>query len=234
MINTQHRSEQTEIMDDFEMSGATLIKTLDQISKINKFLGGNSISLNGVKQLLKNKPKKQTFTIIDLGCGNGDILRMLAHFGRQQGYTFKLIGIDANIHTLNYAKTLSNNYPEISYLQQDILADVFLNLSYDIALSTLFLHHFSDTEIIELLSKIQQKAKIGIVINDLHRHKLAYYLFKLVCLTINNPMVKNDGLISILKGFKKQELENFSKKIAGKSSIAWKWAFRYQWIINNN
>ena len=98
-------------------------------------------------------------------------------------------------------------------------------------LTTLFLHHFKEGELVRLLSQVRKKTSIGIVVNDLHRHPLAYYLFKLLSLTIKNEMVKQDGLTSILRGFKKEELEEISKQLKANSTIHWKWAFRYQWII---
>ena len=76
-----------------------------------------------------------------------------------------------------------------------------------------------------------QKAKKGIVINDLHRHKLAYYLFKTIGLFIRNKMVREDGLTSILRAFKREDLQKMSENINAKASIKWKWAFRYQWIL---
>jgi hypothetical protein len=107
-------------------------------------------------------------------------------------------------------------------------------LDYDIVLSTLFLHHFTEEEIIDILSSVLKKSTIGVIVNDLHRHSMAYYLFKLLCLTIQNPMVKEDGLISILRGFKRLDLERISEKLKYNRDIQWKWAFRYQWILKNN
>lgn len=231
IINTKYRSNQIELMDDFTMSGAPLYKTLNQLAEINRWLGGNSVTLNGLKELLKNKSKDKILTIIDIGCGNGDMLRIIADYGKKEGYTFKLIGIDANEFTIAYAKKLSRNYDEISYFQQDVFSDEFRDLSYDIVLSTLFLHHFTESEILDLLSLMLKKITIGIIINDLHRHLIAYYLFKLLCLTIQNHVVKKDGLISILRGFKRQDLERISKKLNVETNIKQKWAFRYQWII---
>lgn len=218
-------------MDDFTMQGELLRKTLDKLAEINRWLGGNSVTLNGLKKLLKNVSKNQSLTIVDMGCGNGDMLRRVADYGKKEGYAFNLIGIDANEFTVDYAKKLSRNYTEINYFHQDVFSNEFKKLSFDIVLSTLFLHHFSEKEISHLLTSVLKKAKIGILVNDLHRHPIAYYLFKLICLAINNPMIKKDGLISILSGFKKVDLKRISKKINCKSSIQWKWAFRYQWII---
>jgi len=231
MVNTKHRAKKVELMDDFTMTGELLANTLDQLAKINQWLGGNSITLSGLKQIVKNEPKNKPITIVDLGCGNGDMLRKVADYGKKEGYYFELIGIDANEYTVNYAKKLSQNYDEISYLQQDVFSDEFEGLTYDIVLSTLFLHHFTEDKIVDLLALLLKRANLVIIVNDLHRHPIAYYLFKLLCLVIQNPMVKEDGLISILRGFKRVDLERISKKLNVDSTIKWKWAFRYQWII---
>lgn len=233
-INTEFRSEQTEIMDDFLLEGEELIKALDKIAHINRFLGGNKLTLNGVKQLLTKSDISNPIIIADIGCGNGEMLRMLADYGSKNNLIFKMIGIDANEFTINYARKLSDNYPNIEYYCLDVFDDYLGSLKYDIVLCTLTLHHFSNEKIINLITTFNNNATIGIVINDLQRSKLAYWLFKKICIVFNlNKMSREDGLISILRGFKKIELEDFSKKINLKNyTIQWKWAFRYQWIIN--
>ncbi|MDY7395772.1 methyltransferase domain-containing protein [Aureibaculum sp. 2210JD6-5] len=231
LIDTKNRSEAIEIMDDFSMEGEHLYNTLDQLATINKWLGGNHVTLNALKKILKNHPKHKKLTIVDLGCGNGDMLRIVSDYLKRNNYNFKLIGVDANSYTINYAKELSKEYPEITYLQQDIFSDEFKSLEYDLVLATLFLHHFKEDQLIELLSNQLRKAKLGVLVNDLHRHKLAYYLFKGLSLFIKNPMVKQDGLTSILRGFKRKDLEKMSKQLNVKSELNWKWAFRFQWIL---
>ena len=230
-VNTKYRSKQNEIMDDLDMSGEVLIKTLNQLASINKWLGGNKITLNGVKVLLKNHDHTQVISIVDLGCGNGDMLRKVAGFGRKNGIKFKLVGLDANQTTIDYAIELSVDFPEITYRKEDVLAPEFKNQTYDIALCTLFLHHFEDETALDLMQTLTKNAAIGVIVNDLHRHKLAYYLFCLLSPIINNHMVQTDGLISILRGFKRTDLVKYAKAINYKSTINWRWAFRYQWII---
>ena len=75
------------------------------------------------------------------------------------------------------------------------------------------------------------KAKLGVVVNDLHRHRLAYGLFKLLGTVISNHMIVQDGLTSILRAFKRKEIEQISDQLNLNSQISWKWAFRYQWLI---
>lgn len=235
-INTTYRTKQPEIMDDFDMKGDILKDALDKIARINQLLGGNKITVQGVKNILEQNPPDKKITIVDVGCGNGDMLRTLADYLEEIGINAKFIGIDANKFTVDYAKELSIHYPNIKYYCNDIFDQWFEQLEYDIVLCTLTLHHFKDDEINKLLKVFKANAKKGIVINDLQRSSVSYRLFQLLCFVFRlNDMSREDGLVSILRGFKKPELEKFSRKLHAKNySIQWKWAFRYQWIINTN
>lgn len=232
-INTKIRSTDEEIMDDFALEGDELRDALDKIASINKFLGGNKVTLNGVKKLLTQQTKER-IKIIDLGCGNGDMLRALAKFGKKNNISLELVGIDANSYTIKHAENLSKNYENISYQRIDVFNDLENPVSSDIVLLTLTLHHFTDEDIVKLLSRYQNTTKMGIVINDLQRSATAYKLFTVLCYVFNlNRMSKQDGLTSILRGFKRVDLLQYSKELLLKNyTISWKWAFRYQWIIN--
>lgn len=223
-------------MDDFALEGNLLRDALDKIARINQFLGGNELTLQGVKSIISEHSTKDRFTIVDVGCGNGDMLRNLADYANKNKLNFELIGIDANSFTVSHAKGLSMNYPNIEYHCEDIFAEKFSKLQYDIVLCTLTLHHFKDKEILDLLTVFKSNARLGIVINDLQRSSLSYRLFQALCFVFRlNDMSREDGLVSILRGFKKIELEQFSRQLhLKKYSVQWKWAFRYQWIINTN
>ena len=232
-LDTTYRTDLEESMDDFSMDNAGLVTALDDIARINQLLGGNAVTLDGVKTLIKDFPKDQVITIIDFGCGSGDMLRMLSKYGKDHNLNFKLIGIDANEATIRHAEKCSTNFENISYLAEDIFLYDFSKLSIDIALITLTLHHFKNDEIIKIMKVIFNLVKKGIVVNDLQRSKLAYRLFQAIIFIFRlEKMTANDGLISILRGFKREDLEKFSKDLGLKNySIKWKWAFRYQWII---
>lgn len=230
-INTTYRTEEEEIMDDFSIGGALLHDTLDKLATINKLLGGNAITLNGLKLLLKKKSKEVPITIIDLGCGGGDILRMIADYGKKEGYIFRLIGVDANKGATDYATRLSSGYDNIQFIHMDIYSDHFTTLQYDIVITTLFLHHFKEHQLLKLLKLLLDNATTGILVNDLHRHQMAYYLFKLVTLPVKNKMIVEDGLTSVLRGFKRKELVGLSTQLQASYQLQWKWAFRYQWIL---
>lgn len=229
-INTKYRTEEEEIMDDFSLEGEELRNALDKIASINQLLGGNQLTLQGVKKLLNTK---EEITLVDVGCGNGDMLRALADYANKNNLKFNLIGIDANPFTIAYANKLSKEYPNIRYKCEDIFSEAFTQLNYDILLCTLTLHHFKNNQIDYLIQVFSKQAKIGIVINDLHRNIIAYRAFQLICFIFRlNRMSKKDGLVSILRGFKKEELIDFSERNKLENyTINWKWAFRYQWII---
>ena len=233
-LNTKFRTDEDEKMDDFSMKGEILRDALDKIANINQLLGGNRLTLYGVQKLIRNISKNEIITILDVGCGNGDMLRKLAEYGYKNNLNFQLIGIDANNFTINHAKQLSENYSNISFFCHDIFEESFRELKYDIVLCTLTLHHFKENQIINLLNVFYTNSKIGIVINDLHRNAIAYRLFQVICFVFNlNKMSRDDGLISILRGFTKKELINYSNELKFKNyNIQWKWAFRYEWIIS--
>jgi len=193
------------------------------------------LTLEGLKEILPKIDENKLITIVDIGCGNGDMLRKIADFGIQNNHNFKLIGIDANAYTVNHARNLSSNYHNIRFLCEDIFSMIEEKMNCDIIVCTLTLHHFKELEIITILKVFKKCAKLGIIINDLQRNAVAYRLFQLLCVTFNlNKMSREDGLTSILRGFKKEELVAFSDKLNfNKYSIQWKWAFRYQWIIQN-
>lgn len=232
-IDTSKRTKKAEIMDDFDLKGVELERTLKDLENINKWLGGNKITLKGIEKLIQHQPQGEIIHIADVGCGNGAILREIAEWGRKKNYPFKLTGIDANIHAISIAENLSEFYPEITYAAKNIFDPSFKKDEYDIVLCTLTLHHFKDDEIKEITENFFHQARIGVVINDLHRSKQAYFLFRAFCkVFINNQIARDDGLTSILRGFKKRDLERFASALpATNQEIKWKWAYRYLWVI---
>ncbi len=233
-IATTHRTDREEIMDNFHLKGDELAVVLRDLKLVNTYLGGNKITINGIKQLLSSEIEKKEITIVDIGCGDGQMLKQCMDFARKNNLQFKGIGVDANVHTIANAREETKNYPKIQYMHLDIFSETFKELKADIILCTLTLHHFKDAEIEKLLRLLPQQARVGVVINDLHRNSLAYVLFKAFSsVFFKSSIAKNDGLVSILRGFKKRELKEFASRLQVKrQTIKWKWAFRYQWIIH--
>lgn len=231
--NFASRSNEEEIMDDLNSSGEVIDQTLYELDEINRKLGGNHVTIDGIKRLLLKNPPIRKITIADIGCGGGDILIEIAKWANERKLDVDLIGIDANPNIVNFARKNASNFPQISFEVLNIFSPDFRSQSYDIIISSLFTHHFKDDDLISLFESLKKQAKVGVIINDLHRHWLAYYSIKLIVNVLSkSPMVQHDGPVSVLRAFKKKELVNILRK-AGiyQYSIRWMWAFRYQIIF---
>ncbi|MFW5832456.1 MAG: hypothetical protein ACOCVA_09380, partial [Prolixibacteraceae bacterium] len=93
--------------------------------------------------------------------------------------------------------------------------DSFLNLDrqIDIVHCSLFCHHLTDDELVRLLKKMNSAVRTGFVINDLQRNRMAYFGAKIMTTLLNgSSLSKNDGPVSVLRGFKQQELNALMKK----------------------
>ncbi len=212
-FSNKYRSTQSEIMDNFDWQGTEMGDLLNDLKRVNRWLGGNNITLNGVSKLLVEVDKSKEITIVDIGCGDGEMLRQCASFAKRHGYNFQCIGLDFNENILKIADRKSKSFPNIKFQKTDILDTENSIPNCDIALSTLFLHHFSNERIEFILKKILEKAKIGAVVNDLQRSQNAFQLFKVASeIFLKTRTAKHDGLVSIARGFKKNELLDSFRK----------------------
>lgn len=226
------RSDKEEIMDDLECSGEVVYQTLRELEFINKWLGGNQVTLGGLDHLIPKKEFSDKLTVADLGCGSGEMLK-LVHNHLNPPFDLQLLGIDANPHIISYAEKNCENINAISFKTANILDASFQQEKYDIIIATLFLHHFTNNQLIEIFHALRKQARIGIVVNDLHRHPLAYYSIKfLTNLFSKSAMVKYDAPLSVLRGFRKNELVEILREAGITNySLRWRWAFRWQIII---
>ncbi|MBX2827342.1 MAG: methyltransferase domain-containing protein [Flavobacteriaceae bacterium] len=222
-------------MDDMNFQGPEMHALLEDLARVNSWLGGIEITVTGIQKLLQQKRKAgEQLTIVDVGCGDGEILRQCSQWAAKQGISVHCIGVDANPFILNIAEQRSSSFSNIEFKKIDVLSNIDSMPEFDIALCTLFLHHFDEGNIVRLLGDLQSKAKVGIVINDLQRSAWAFGLFKIFSsLFLKTRTARHDGLVSVARGFKKKELQQLSQGIQGVHEIHWKWAFRYQWLISN-
>lgn len=216
-------------MDDLECSGPILDQTLRELKIINRWLGGNHVTTLGLTKLIRENPSPQ-YEITDIGCGGGDMIRVMSEWAKKQQIPAKFIGIDANGNTIDFARLRQRDLPEVKWKVQNVFDSEFRTEKTDLITCTLFTHHFKDGELVELLKVMKEKARMGIVINDLHRHPLAYFSIKILTrLFSRSPMVQNDAPLSVLRSFSKNDW----KKILNESGIRnykirWYWAFRWQ------
>lgn len=227
------RSIQNELIDSENIPGELFHKNLRELDFLNRNFGGHAISLFGLKKLVNFKREK--YTIADLGCGSGDILKYFADWLRKNKIGADLVGVDKNPYAIKYLNSHCSNYPEITGIHSDYTTFLTNSPPVDIIHCSLFCHHLNDKEFTDLLRQLKSFSKFGFIINDLQRSKWAYFAVKLFTILLNgSSLSKNDGPVSVLRGFTLPELHSFMER-AGihQYRIFKKWAFRFL-IIGNN
>lgn len=204
------RSHTKEDLDNLDLQGKVLTKTLDGLSKINYWFGNSKQTLKAVQDQFQ---KHEITTIVDLGCGGGDNLISIAKWCESENKKIKLIGIDGNQNSLDYAASRSDF--TIDFLQADILAPNFELPQCDLLISSHFIYHFQDDAFIIFMKKAQPKVKKAIILSELRRSFIARILFYPFSLFFNK-MVRSDGLKAIRRSFTKRELSD----LLGKSGFA--------------
>ena len=232
-IDFNLRSTGLEIMDDLDCKGEVVDQTLRELDFINQWLGGNDVTINAVKAVWRTIPKDQPITIADLGCGSGEMLRILSQLAKREEREVLLYGFDANSNITRFAASHSIDFNNISYQTVNVFSPEFQQQKFDIVLATLFMHHFNEDELVSLFSRLKQQTTTAIIINDIHRHPLAYHSIKLLTKAFSrSAMVKFDAPLSVLRAFTKTELQNILLRAGIKNyQIKWKWAFRWQLTI---
>ncbi len=196
---------------------------LHQLSRIGKWLGGDNMTLKSFASL--DPPQ----SILEIGCGGGHLTTMLGDMFPHA----KVLGIDLSTSAIAYAKKRALNRPNVQFVQVSSPQLDFAPDSFDVLTATLVCHHMTDKEIVTFLKKAYITAKRSIIINDLHRHWLAYAGFSLMAkLFFPNRLVIHDGPLSIKRSFKKKDWISYLQQ-AGippqKYSLTWHWPFR--WVL---
>jgi 2-polyprenyl-3-methyl-5-hydroxy-6-metoxy-1,4-benzoquinol methylase len=231
MPDFRYRSQQSEIMDDLNCAGEVVNQTLRELDFINHWLGGNYVTLRGIDHLLKiGSPVNSSLHVVDMGCGSGDMLRLIHTQLNKRFPDLILTGIDANPNIIAFAQSQLKANTNLKFRSVNVFDASFQREQFDIITATLFLHHFKEEELIHLLQTWKQQARLGIVINDLHRHPLAYHSIKLLTSVFSrSAMVKFDAPLSVLRGFTLDEWRTLLKNAGiSKYTLNWKWAFRWQ------
>lgn len=231
MIHFRERCRQEEAMDDPNLGAADLDAVFRDLNRTNLLLGGQRITMNALKDLMNRYPR-EAYRVTDMGCGDGDLLRRIVRDCRKNSIAVSCLGIDNSAAALELAVDRSAGFPEIQYRKASIL-DPDIEHSCDILLCTLTLHHFKDDVIAGILGRFTRMASLGVIINDLERNRLAYYLFHAFSLIfIKTKIAEQDGLISIRRGFLRAELQGLSRAFPNlEHRIRWRWAFRYLWVM---
>lgn len=235
-IDFNTRINQEELMDNLNCKGEVVNQTLRELDFINHWLGGNEVTINALKDIWNHIPVDRNLVIADLGCGSGEMLRVIARLATIHKRQVTLIGVDANPQIVEYAQQHSKEFKNISFKTWNVFSEEFRQQRFDIVLATLFMHHFTKEQLIELLSFLKKNTSHAIIINDIHRHPLAYYSIKwLTGFFSKSEMVKYDAPLSVLRSFKRNEwIEIMTAIHQKKFQLSWKWAFRWKLIMKTD
>jgi 2-polyprenyl-3-methyl-5-hydroxy-6-metoxy-1,4-benzoquinol methylase len=195
MFTSSRRIIEHEILDEqIPESGG---RSLRDLVRINRYLGGHEATRKALRAVAPAGP----FTVLDVGAASGDTADVI----RAQYPQAKVTSLDAKIHHLRAAKP-----PKVG---GDAFALPFRPKSYDIVHCSLFLHHFTDEQVINLLSGFRKIARVAVVVNDLERHALAYYFLPATKWLLRwDPITIHDGPISVQAAFKADELKTLAEK----------------------
>jgi ubiquinone/menaquinone biosynthesis C-methylase UbiE len=205
MTKFSSRSMKRERLDTNDYTDEEYSVCLSELSFINRFLGDCRAARNALfEQVRKNELSH--FSLLDIGAGSGQLLMSLESFARAGNYTMHAVGLELNEASVRHlAKRLV-------VVQADGLRLPFTDRSFDFSICSLLTHHLSDQNVICLLDEMARVSRYAIIVVDLHRHFLAYYLFKLVARVLSmSRLVREDGALSVLRGFKPSELNELAR-----------------------
>lgn len=208
----KNRSYQLERLDTGNYTVAEYEVCLSELRFINRWIG-DSFALR--KTLLKEIKAKdiKKFSILDVGAGSGELLREIAKFSRKENLNAKLFGLEYNELSADSIRVESKDYNEISAVHGTGFSLPFADNSLDYIICSLFTHHFTDENVVKLLAEMKRVSIRGVYVIDLHRHRIAYGLYKMFCVAFRiSRLVREDGSLSVLRGFKPNELKVLAEK----------------------
>ena len=232
-MDLSRRSSQKELLDRDDIPFEDIKRNMHELDFINTYLGGHAITIQGAKVLLNNPSIPKTILVCEIGCGGGSNLLALAKWFKKQNIAISFIGIDINPDCIAVAKNACADL-ETEFITSDYKTVTFTKTP-DIIFSSLFCHHFSNLELVEMLRWMRNNSSIGFFINDLQRHAAAFLSIKILTTIFSKSyLVKNDAPLSVARGFKRIEIEELLTLAGIESySIEWKWAFRWLVVVKH-
>ncbi|MBI4420087.1 MAG: methyltransferase domain-containing protein, partial [Gemmatimonadetes bacterium] len=178
-------------------------RTLRDITVANALFGGRAAAAFGLDLVLAGPTTSRTLTLLDLGAGSGDIASFLARRGGRYGVRLRPVALDR--HRVAAQLCRDAGLPSVA---ADAWALPFADRSVDIVLASQVLHHFSRDAGARLLSVLARTARVGVVVADLHRARVAALgIWLASCALRFHPVTRRDGVTSVRRGFTQNELQ---------------------------
>ena len=200
-LDFSRRANLIELMD-LPCPYEELRSCLHDIARVNRLTLAQRPTLGWLQELIATGPVSSApLRIVDVGCGYGDTLRKIDRWAAKRGVAVKLTGIDLNPDAIRAARQATPSSQQIEWLVGDALAD-HTDGPIDVVICSLLTHHLTNSQIVLFLRWMEQTARRGWFIDDLHRKPMPYHLFRLWSLLTDwHPFVKNDGPVSIRRSF---------------------------------
>jgi SAM-dependent methyltransferase len=223
------RSAESEWLDGADASPEELALVLRDLARFNGAMLGHWPVIDWLRRATKDAPKEAAFTLVDVGCGYGDLLRAIRRWARKRGLTIRLIGLDLSRETIRIAQTVTEDTDKIDYCVMDVF-DFAPPVPIDFVVSSLVTHHMSDDLIAKFLRWMEETARKGWLIYDLQRHPVPYYFITLMGkLTRLHPTVIHDGRISVARSLTRTEwLARIAEAGIARDAVRLRWfLFRF-------
>ena len=208
----RQRSYELERIDTGDYTAKEYEGFLTDLQLVNEWLG-DAWTLK--RTLLRDveRARLPRFSVLDVGAGSGELLRVVAGWARQTNRQFKGVGLELNERSAESITEESLRYPEIESVRGDARNLPFADRQFDYVICSLFTHHFVELEIVNILREMSRVARRKIFVIDLHRHPVAYYFYTTIGkLILHNEITRQDGALSILRSFKRRELYELAEQ----------------------
>ena len=213
------RSNELERIDTGDYTDEEYKTFLREIRFINRWIGDRWALRRSLLKKIEELELSE-FSVLDVGAGSGEILKEIALFARGRKAKAFLAGLDLNELSAQSVAREGQNFSEINSVRGDALHLPFGDGAFDFAICSLFTHHFTDDGVVEVLREMNRVTSRGVFVIDLHREAGAYRMYKLFCAVFRiSKLVRDDGLLSIKKGFQPGELSLLAKR-AGFTKVA--------------
>lgn len=214
----RQRSYELENLDKGTYTPEEYEGCLVELRRVNEWLGdANALRDSLLKEVTYRDLK--SFSVVDVGAGSGELLRVTAQWARDAKRKASLFGVELNERSAKAILEQSGDYPEIRSVLANGLALPFPDKSVDYAIQSLTLHHFDDEGAVELLREMARVASRGIFVIDLHRNPVAYFFYTTIGrLFLHTRLLREDGALSILKSFTPDEFEGLGRQ-AGLTNV---------------
>ena len=210
--NFRKRSSELEHLDKGDYTAEEYEGCLVELRRINRVLGDASALRRSLLAEIEREDL-ESFSVLDVGAGSGELLRVTARWARDTGRQALLVGLELNERSAEAILEESQDYPSIKSLRGDGLNLPFADNRFDYAICSLFTHHFIDEQVVAILNELSRVAKRRLFVIDLHRHALAYYLYTTAGrLFLHNRLIREDGALSIMRGFIPHELDLLAER----------------------